>query len=77
MQTPPLPVISLAAHPDTASLAVELGRACHEEGFIYLSDHGIPAELTDEAFGISERYFADARPEDKVDLKENTGYTAV
>ncbi|KAK1921093.1 hypothetical protein DB88DRAFT_122997 [Papiliotrema laurentii] len=77
MQLPTLPVISLAAHPDTASLAVELGRACREEGFIYLSDHGIPAELTDEAFGISERYFADARPEDKVDLKENTGYTAV
>jgi hypothetical protein len=31
----------------------------------------------DEAFGVAQDYFLHARPEDKVDLKENTGYTAV
>ena len=47
-----LPVISLQGlrSPDLTerqATAAELGRACRDIGFFYVSDHGIPAEAID------------------------------
>jgi isopenicillin N synthase-like dioxygenase len=77
ISTPSLPVISLSEHKTLESLAIALYSACTGEGFLYVSGHGIPQATIDEAFGVAQDYFLHARPEDKVDLKENTGYTAV
>ncbi|KIR64005.1 hypothetical protein I314_02788 [Cryptococcus bacillisporus CA1873] len=72
-----LPIISLAEHNTVNSLAKALYDSCTKEGFIYVCDHGIPQEVIDQAFAISADYFIHARPEDKVDLKTNLGYTAI
>lgn len=77
ISTPSLPVISLSEHRTLESLATALYSACTGEGFLYVSDHGIPQAMIDEVFGFAQGYFLHARSEDKVDLKENTGYTAV
>ncbi|AAW44206.1 conserved hypothetical protein [Cryptococcus deneoformans JEC21] len=72
-----LPIISLAEHNSVDSLARALYDSCTQEGFIYVCDHEIQQDLIDQAFAISANYFTHARPEDKVDLKTNLGYTAV
>lgn len=72
-----LPIISLAEHNSVDSLARALYDSCTQEGFIYVCDHEIQQDLIDQAFTISANYFTHARPEDKVDLKTNLGYTAV
>ena len=77
---PSLPIISVAEHKSIDSLAKALYDSCTEEGFIYVCDHGIPQEAIDNVFAISAGYF-DAKLEDKVnlsvDIKDNTGYTAM
>jgi isopenicillin N synthase-like dioxygenase len=77
---PSLPIISVAEHKSVHSLAKALYDSCTAEGFIYVCDHGIPQEVIDKAFGISAGYF-DGELEDKVhlsvDIKNNTGYTAM
>lgn len=76
---PTLPIISIAEHKTPESLANALYDSCTKEGFIYVSDHGIPQEVIDDAFALSARFF-DADVADKmthtVDLADNTGYTA-
>lgn len=51
-----LPVISLArlTSPnldDRKALAAEVGRACIDAGFFYISEHGIEEETIEAAFG--------------------------
>lgn len=72
-----LPIISLADCSEPAALAPVIGRSCAEEGFIYVSDHGISQDLIDAAFSVAKHYFENAQPEDKVDLKNNLGFTAM
>ncbi|WVQ65293.1 uncharacterized protein L199_003469 [Kwoniella botswanensis] len=72
-----LPVISLGDHKSVQSLAQQLNDVCTTEGFMYVKDHGIPQELIDKAFAIAGDYFANTGPQDKVDLKDNIGYTAI
>ncbi|WWD05353.1 hypothetical protein V865_003426 [Kwoniella europaea PYCC6329] len=72
-----LPVISLRDHKSVESLAQQLNDVCTTEGFMYVKDHGIPQELIDKAFAIAGDYFANAGPQDKVELKDNIGYTAM
>ncbi|PSN18768.1 isopenicillin N synthase family oxygenase, partial [filamentous cyanobacterium CCP5] len=38
-------------------LAAEIFRACHEVGFIYLTNHGIPQPSIERAFEQSRRFF--------------------
>jgi len=74
---PTLQTISLAQHESLETLAKALYDACTVDGFIYLSDHGIPQAQIDQAFATSAKYFSQASPDDKIDLKSNLGYTAV
>ena len=39
-------------------LAAEIGRACREIGFFYLTGHGIPAARLDAVFAAAARFFA-------------------
>lgn len=61
MQT--LPIISVAGltspDPDIRNqTAAELGRACRDVGFFYVTDHGIPAEVVERAFTGARALFA-------------------
>ena len=58
-----LPIISVAglASKDLAerqAVARELGRACREVGFFYVTDHGVAPELMATAFADSRLFFA-------------------
>lgn len=55
--TLPLPIIDLSASTRTAT-AKHLTSSCRETGFVYITNHGIAAELVDEAFQWSQRLFA-------------------
>ena len=59
----PIPVIDiaplLAGTPQQArAVAAELGRACREVGFFYISGHGIPPELHSRVFDTSRTFFS-------------------
>lgn len=81
-----LPIISVAglASADLAerqAVARELGRACREVGFFYVTDHGIAPEMIAGAFADSKRFFA-LPLEQKLDLSiklspHNRGYVAM
>jgi isopenicillin N synthase-like dioxygenase len=66
---------------EAAQFREDLRRAMHEVGFIYLSGHGIPQELTDSLLEVSRRFFA--LPEEQKLAVENVyspqfrGYTRV
>ncbi len=80
-----LPVLDFArlnAGPDEAAgFREELRDAMHEVGFVYLSGHGIPQELTDAILDVSRRFFE--LPEEEKLAIENVhspqfrGYTRV
>ena len=58
-----IPVIDiaplLAGTPEQArAVASELGRACREVGFFYVSGHGIPPELRSRVFDASRAFFS-------------------
>lgn len=42
---------------DRKATARELVKACHHSGFVYIRNHGVPAELLNEAFKWSKRFF--------------------
>jgi isopenicillin N synthase-like dioxygenase len=61
-----IPVIDMAAFldgSDRQGVADRIGQACRNVGFLYLTNHGIPAALVDAAMAQSRRFFAlpDAR----------------
>lgn len=80
-----LPILDfslLAAGPEEAArFRNDLRDAMREVGFIYLSGHGVPQELTDAMLDVSRRFFA--LPEDQKLAIENVhspqfrGYTRV
>jgi isopenicillin N synthase-like dioxygenase len=58
-----IPVIDIAPLVDGSSaqartVAKELGRACREVGFFYISGHGVPLELMQRVFDTSAAFFA-------------------
>ncbi len=58
-----LPVIDVAALPGGApgaagAAAEQIGRACRERGFFYVTGHGVPAGLLDQLAAASAEFFA-------------------
>jgi isopenicillin N synthase-like dioxygenase len=43
---------------ERAAVAAELGRACREIGFFYVSNHGIPEALCDSVFSAAREFFS-------------------
>jgi isopenicillin N synthase-like dioxygenase len=39
------------------SIAKELVKACHETGFVYIRNHGVPAQTLEEAFAWTKKFF--------------------
>jgi isopenicillin N synthase-like dioxygenase len=81
-----LPVISLHGlrSPNLAerqTTAAELGRACREIGFFYVSDHGIPEHVCQSVFELARQLFAlpvSQKQEMSIKLSpHNRGYVAV
>jgi len=81
-----LPIISLAGlrsdvPAERQATAEELGRACREVGFFYVTDHGIPGSVCKDAFDLADQIFA-LPAEDKMRLSikrspHNRGYVAM
>ncbi|KAH8197049.1 hypothetical protein TruAng_008800 [Truncatella angustata] len=44
--------------PQRMKIAKEIFKACHECGFFYIRNHGIPLELITETFSLLRRFFA-------------------
>jgi len=51
-----IPVISLA-RPEVA-IAAEMREACTAHGFLYVADHGVPAQRVADTFAAAARFFA-------------------
>jgi len=51
-----IPVVSLAQ--DDAAVAAQLRTACTAHGFLYVADHGVPADLVAAQFDWAARFFA-------------------
>jgi isopenicillin N synthase-like dioxygenase len=58
-----LPVIDVSPLTGPASAAARAGvagqiqAACRERGFLYVTDHGVPAELLDQQTAASAEFF--------------------
>jgi isopenicillin N synthase-like dioxygenase len=60
-------------------LAVEVGHACENVGFLYALNHGVPEEMIDRAFAASRCFFA-LPVKERLALKlneNNTGYLPI
>ncbi|KAI0429745.1 hypothetical protein F5Y09DRAFT_309609 [Xylaria sp. FL1042] len=63
--TTTIPVVDLglwwsdgpAAATDRKRIAAELAEACRDVGFVYVTNHGVPDELLNEAFAWTRRFF--------------------
>ncbi|GAP89530.1 putative thymine dioxygenase [Rosellinia necatrix] len=60
--SPPIPVVDLGSWADGAAtdrrrIASELTEACRRVGFVYVVNHGVPADLLEEAFAWSRKLF--------------------
>lgn len=81
-----LPVISLtglsSSDPkERLATAAELGHACRDVGFFYVTDHGIPQTVCKGAFDLARQLF-ELPADDKADLSirrspHNRGYVAM
>lgn len=64
MASEAIPIIDLGRRDDRAALAdveavaAAIRRACHDAGFFYVANHGIPATWIDEVFAAGRRFFA-------------------
>ena len=81
-----LPIISLAGlrsddPVQRRAIAAELGRACREVGFFYVTDHGIPQAVCEDAFTLAKELFALPTAEkEELSIKRsphNRGYVAM
>merc|ERR1711924_371214 len=71
--SPAIPVIDLAPFldgSDKAAVAAELGAACEKIGFFAVSNHGVPDEVIDNAWGQTRAFF-DLDAETKVSMGLN------
>lgn len=60
-----------------APLVEQFRAACTNTGFLYVKNHGIPAEVLDAAFEATRRYFAlplEERMKDKIDERFRRGF---
>ena len=57
MNVPELPIIEFV-DPDDSTAAAEIRRACETIGFFYVSGHGVPAQVIEEALATSQAFFA-------------------
>ncbi|RBW48812.1 isopenicillin N synthase family dioxygenase [Marinobacter sp. F3R11] len=81
-----LPIISLtglrSSDPkERLATAAELGHACRDVGFFYVTDHGIPQTVCQGAFDLARQLF-ELPADDKADLSirrspHNRGYVAM
>ncbi|WP_373086958.1 isopenicillin N synthase family dioxygenase [Zhongshania sp.] len=58
-----IPLVSIAGLVDGSSerrqqIADQIGRACREVGFFYISDHGLPTAMMTQLFEEARRFFA-------------------
>jgi isopenicillin N synthase-like dioxygenase len=56
---------------DRLETARELVEACHNAGFVYITNHGIAPELVEEAFAMTKKFFD--LPTEKKMLAANAG----
>lgn len=81
-----LDVIDLSGLKERSPLAIEriaknIGTACRDVGFFYVRNHGIPQQLIDSVFAVSQAFFA-LPPDSKNELsiaksKHNRGYAGI
>lgn len=55
--------------------AKELVKACHETGFVYISNHGVSSQVLSEAFAWTKK-FMDMSLEEKMEAKHPEGSIA-
>jgi isopenicillin N synthase-like dioxygenase len=76
---PTIPIIDFSAFTLEAALetrlkvARDLVSACREVGFVYISNHGVPADALAEAFALSKKFF-DLPKEDKMKAPHPPGW---
>ncbi len=63
-----------------SEFVTEIGRAFHEVGFVGVINHGIPSDLVDSFYSLSQRFFAQPEPEKRKyevpGLAGQRGYTS-
>ena len=73
-----IPIINFSAWTSSSTpaerqnIAKELVEACHRNGFVYLSNHGVPLDLVEESFVWSKQFF-DLPTETKMEVKHPEG----
>lgn len=77
-----IPIIDFSAWTSESSkpeerlaVAHQLVKACHETGFVYISNHGISGQLLEEAFAWAKNFF-DMPHEKKMEAKHPEGSVA-
>lgn len=72
MTSPSLPIIDISPFLSLSSTSLERAEcaraiydACHDTGFFYLRNHGIPCARTDEILELARSFFLDASDEEK------------
>lgn len=76
-----LPIIDFSAWisggtpSERSAVAKELVKACHETGFVYISNHGVPAQTLEEAFAWTKKFF-DMPKEKKMEAEKPEGLVA-
>ncbi len=74
-EIPMIDISGLVDGSDSEGVAREIGKACEEVGFFYVKNHGIPAELIDRMYLVTQRFF-DLPMEEKQRLNvANSGQT--
>ncbi len=75
-----IPVIDFSAWSEKASkeerhaISMTLVKACAEVGFAYITNHGVPQDLLDQAFAISKQLY-DLPQEEKIKAPHPPGWT--
>ncbi len=54
---PTIPVVDMGAVNEDNQIAAAIAKACREDGFFYLTGHGVPSETITAAFEAIEQFF--------------------
>lgn len=74
-ETSSLPIIDLSVwtsegtSSERLAIGKELVKACHDTGFVYISNHGVSQKTLDEAFKWTKKFF-DMTHEKKMEAKK-------